>query len=164
MGYNSSVAFAAYKEDFMEMFAEARKKESEQGAITNLFLTIPDYIGIADEDRGDRAVVVITWGCIRWYYDFESVRFLESWMDEAEEQGIPFEFARCGEEPTDCDTRYCDDGFLGFGEYVRVIHEVGLARGGRPFDPEEEWTDQQDDDQYEQLEFDFEELYPAEAT
>lgn len=137
MGYYSNVAMAVHKKDYLQMLAKAREKESEPGEITYLLTEACDYIGLVEQNDRDKDVVVLHWCDVKWYSDFESVRFVENWMDDADENGIGYEFARCGEDFADTETRYHDDNhILGYGEYVGVVHEVWLPYAGNPYFPE----------------------------
>ena len=45
----------------------------------------------------------------KWYDDFKDVQHWEQLLEEAEQMGLEYEFARCGEEMDDNETRYSDD-------------------------------------------------------
>ena len=135
MGYYSSVAFATYKKNFLELLAEARADEAVPGCITEMLTGYCSYLGIVDGCNGGDAVVVVRWDSIKWYDSFDSVFFMERWMNRAESEGIPFEFARCGEEYEDIEIRSYGDDHIGYGEFVGVVHEVCLLYNGTPYEP-----------------------------
>lgn len=136
MGYYSSVGLAVYKKDYLKMLSDARAEESRPGNITWLLTKACDHIGLVEQKDADKDVIVLRWDGIKWYDGFESIDFVNRWMDKADENETGYEFARCGEEIGDTETRYFDDGhILGFGDYVGVIHEVWLPNEGKTYEP-----------------------------
>ena len=123
MGYYSDVGIAMYKRDFDEMIRSAAERNID---LSDLFGYGSASIHKAfwpDDSRND--VVTAHWESIKWYTDFENVRFIMSYIED-----VPSLFIRLGEDADDAEILYgAGDESYDFDRYLYQIREVFVENG-----------------------------------
>lgn len=120
MGYYSEVGICIKKEDFNKLKekAEAQKK--------NIVL---NFLAAAYTFENSDNTISIKWECIKWYSDFEEVKYIEDFLLELRTQQKPYHFIRIGENPGDVDIEnYYGDEYKDYdcGSHMSMVSYIDM--------------------------------------
>lgn len=140
MGYYSEVAFATRQKTYMKMLKEAKHNEKILNFITNRG-TYVSRIG-----EGDDAVVILEWFSVKWYDDFDEVKFIEEWMrrGDCELDDIQYSFVRLGEDYEDIEVRNSPDYQLDC--YIYPQHSIYVDGNAESYTPKIPEDDESEED------------------
>ena len=97
MGYYSQVGLCIKEKDFEELKERLKKYE---------YMLEPGFCNITtfeDEEYGN--TIVCSWDYIKWYYQFEDITTVDSFISELEDRDEEYSFIRIGEEYGDIEER-----------------------------------------------------------
>lgn len=83
MGYYSEVAIAMWQDDLKEMFALASSKDNALNLLKNAEI----------RESGNKSVIY--WVSVKWYDDYDDVKFIRSFLEKNNKE---YYFVRVGEE------------------------------------------------------------------
>lgn len=100
MGYYNDVAICLKKVNFDEL--QTRITEAVNNGKVDYDLLKQANIIISQEGQ----YVVIKWGWIKWNESWSEIAIIENYLNELDENFIPFSFIRVGEADGDIETRF----------------------------------------------------------
>ena len=111
MGYYSDVAITLKREDMLCLFNEGMGYSDEVRSVLK-------YGKLTEPSEG---ILTLYISCIKWYSAFESISFIENFINELED----YHFLRVGEDANDNEER-CGDGELScdMSMYAYITREI----------------------------------------
>lgn len=134
MSYRSDVSLTMLREDCKRMLARAKRLEDKSPLN---FLRRAELAA-----SNDGSIITLYWDSVKWYTNFDDVRFIDEFIHEKDENGkeIPYKMIRIGEVYDDIEVE-----FTGNEETHRLINWMAypvseIMVDGRSLQEEElEW-------------------------
>lgn len=122
MGYYSEVAIVIRKRDAKRLFTEVAKRPEDDN-VRWLVEHCAAKADVNDFDTNPDGVQVLHWEWVKWYDEFEEVKYIMNFIRSLGDGN--YEFMRIGEEDGDCEHEgnICDEGCLCLERYISFNQE-----------------------------------------